>query len=206
MFSSLQKLFFPERCVKCHVEGKLLCVKCASILAPQLTLVAKKPRTYSLLNYHDFAVKGLLRAWKYQGNQSARKYLLEALPAALPALRHASHPLIVPIPTRRAHDLARGFSPPQHIALELHHITSWEIVDCLTFAHHTMRQSKLSLAKRKKNMHNALVVRERLHLARRSVILVDDVTTTGATLSAAASALYSNGATDVRAITLAWNP
>lgn len=64
-------------------------------------------------------------------------------------------------------------------------------------------QSKLSAAARQHNVSGVFAVRDARAVAGRSVVLVDDVATTGATLSAAARALRDAGAASVIGVTLA---
>lgn len=64
-------------------------------------------------------------------------------------------------------------------------------------------QSTLSAAQRLVNLEGAFVVRDPRPIAGRTIILVDDVVTTGATLAAAAVPLIAAGATAVIGVALA---
>ncbi|MGB6837248.1 MAG: phosphoribosyltransferase family protein, partial [Dehalococcoidia bacterium] len=73
----------------------------------------------------------------------------------------------------------------------------------LARSRHTPPQARIATAsERRRNVEGAFVCRHR-GLASRSILLVDDVTTTGATLEACAAALKAAGAARVRALTFA---
>ncbi len=67
----------------------------------------------------------------------------------------------------------------------------------------TKRQNELSREERLKNLKGAFQVKDGSNLNNSSILLVDDVMTTGSTLSECAAALKSAGAKEVRCLTLA---
>ena len=72
----------------------------------------------------------------------------------------------------------------------------------LARARETRSQVGLSAIERQKNVRNAFFADE-TKVSGRSVLLMDDVSTTGATLSSAAEALLASGAREVYAVTVA---
>jgi len=74
---------------------------------------------------------------------------------------------------------------------------------CLARTRPTAPQTGLSLEQRRENVRGVFAVVAAAPVRGRPVVLVDDVMTTGATLSAAAAALKAAGATWVTALTLA---
>jgi predicted amidophosphoribosyltransferase len=75
--------------------------------------------------------------------------------------------------------------------------------NCLTRIRATVPQTGLSLAERRENVQGAFAVERPERIRGRTVVLIDDVMTTGATLSACAIALKRAGASRVLALTLA---
>ena len=67
----------------------------------------------------------------------------------------------------------------------------------------TEPQTGLSVAERRENVRGAFAVSSLISIKDRAVVLVDDVMTTGATLSACTAALKARGARRVVAVTLA---
>jgi len=122
-----------------------------------------------------------------------------------------AQPLLVPVPLHPLRERERGFNQAAALTLGL----SLELARraeapparvetrCLRRIRATVPQTGLSPAARQENVRGVFVVAS-LELVRgREVILVDDVMTTGATLSACAGALKRAGAQRVLAMTLA---
>jgi predicted amidophosphoribosyltransferase len=78
-----------------------------------------------------------------------------------------------------------------------------EVMEALTRTRRTDAQVNLGSEERTINVAGAFAMQPRFPVAGLSVVLIDDVITTGSTLSACAEALISAGATSVKAATLA---
>jgi ComF family protein len=110
---------------------------------------------------------------------------------------------LVPIPLGKKRLKERGYnqvamvSAPLSMQLGYHYHPS-----ALVRARETRSQVGLSAVERQENVREAFIA-EKKKVSGRTVLLMDDVATTGATLSSAAEALYASGAHDVYAITIA---
>jgi ComF family protein len=108
--------------------------------------------------------------------------------------------LVVPVPLHPSRRRARGFNQADDLARHL----GLPVVSVLRRVRATVAQADLPAARRHGNVRNAFALGARaglLHGAR--VVLVDDVSTTGATLNACAGVLKAGGAAEVRALTAA---
>ncbi|HHW09453.1 MAG TPA: ComF family protein [Firmicutes bacterium] len=109
---------------------------------------------------------------------------------------------VVPVPLHQERLAERGYNQAQLIAGEVARWLGrplWS--DILLRTRNTKPQSGLDIADRAKNIEGAFVAVDVKNLSRRSILLVDDVLTTGATLTAAAAALLVAGAGSVRFVT-----
>jgi len=110
---------------------------------------------------------------------------------------------IVPIPLGKKRLKERGYNQVAMVVkpLSLHLGIDYRPA-ALVRARETRSQVGLSATERKQNVVNAFQA-DKNKVDGRTVLLMDDVSTTGATLSSAAEALYASGAKEVYAVTLA---
>jgi ComF family protein len=106
----------------------------------------------------------------------------------------------VPVPLHPARRRERGFNQASDLAAHL----GLPVVDALARVRATAAQAQLSAAERQRNLQGAFAATRRARaLAGATVVLVDDVSTTGTTLDGCARALQQAGIGEVRALTAA---
>ena len=142
--------------------------------------------------------RALISAWKERGLRP-----VGALAAELAAevVSRPAADVITYIPPDGDRSVRRGHHPPQRLAHELAGLWGLDEVALLRRARPVSRQTGLSLAERRRNVRGAFAPAGRPAPA--SVVLVDDVYTTGSTVAAAASALRTAGARTVHVVTFA---
>ena len=115
--------------------------------------------------------------------------------------------LIVPMPLSQERLEERGFNQASEIAYPVSKLTGIRFAeDCLIRVRDTKRQSEITDKNlRANNVSGAFGVSELWDVTGMTVIIVDDVATTGATLHEAAKALYKAGASKVLCVALAGN-
>jgi ComF family protein len=106
---------------------------------------------------------------------------------------------VVPVPLHHRRQRQRGFNQAAELAGRL----GLRVTPALRRVRATPSQTDLPAARRHANVRDAFAVRRRTDIRGCCVVLVDDVSTTGATLEACARVLVNAGARDVRAITAA---
>ncbi len=191
----------PHDCLSCGAEGNLLCNGCASHLpaAPVQTYRTGSLKRIQAATAYRGAAKDLVWKLKSGGAQSAAKLMVPSMIALLNDSRTA---LIVPIPTATSRVRQRGYNQARLLARELARQTRLPYAGCLVRSGQS-HQVGASRTQRLEQLTGSFRI-TRPHLVRGAhLILVDDVTTTGATLEAAAAALRAAGAETVEAITFA---
>ncbi len=113
--------------------------------------------------------------------------------------------VLVPVPTTRRRERARGYNQALVLAEALGRCTGYPVRDLLQRGGGSRTQVFLPPSERLANVRGAFTARPDAHveLSDRRVILVDDVLTTGATASEAARALAAVGAREVEILTFA---
>jgi ComF family protein len=112
--------------------------------------------------------------------------------------------VLVPVPLHPRRLRERGFNQSELVARELARLAGCRLcAQALVRRRATPAQTGLSAAARRTNVAGAFVVRRHGAIAGRTVVLVDDVFTTGATALACARALKEGGAAGVCLVTLA---
>jgi len=110
---------------------------------------------------------------------------------------------LVPIPLGKKRLKERGYNQVAMVAVPLSMILEYEYLPtALIRTRETRSQVGLSAVERQENVREAFIA-DKKKVWGRTILLMDDVSTTGATLSSAAEALYASGAQDVYAITIA---
>jgi ComF family protein len=143
---------------------------------------------------------------KYEADTPLARALARLLSGALEAdgrwvAEDGASPVLVPVPLHPAKKRARGYNQSELLALELGKLTGWPVVRGLERIKNTRSQVGLSANERADNVAEAFEWRGGDVPER--VLLVDDVCTTGATLTACALALRARGCEHVYAVTVA---
>lgn len=147
---------------------------------------------------YDGTLRTLLHAFKYQQRRSLARPLADMMRARGGDVLTGAD-VVVPVPLHRRRRRRRGFNQAQDLAAHL----GLPMVLALRRVRATASQADLPAAQRHRNVRDAFALGRRVTVGGLRVVLVDDVSTTGATLDACARVLLEAGAAEVRAITAA---
>lgn len=198
LFEQLLNQLFPESCFICKKQDVFLCLDCQKKMSfqPQWQTLQSIP-VWSAYDYHDSIHSQLIRAWKYQGKEELADLLVE--PVILPDISHVD--LIIPVPLHKKKYCKRGFNQSEQLAEFLAKQYKSPISKDLYRKKSTPQQAGLNKQQRIVNVKGAFEWRGR-ELKNASIVLIDDVVSTGSTLQACSDVLQKNGAKKITAICL----
>ena len=203
--NSIKEYIFPCFCLGCKKEGSLVCTDCQKTIMADP--VVEEKNGYRLLTGAVYKEKELLaqliEAGKYHFVEDAFKYcvpLIEKVVQKQQAFFEGID-VICPIPLHRRRFAERGFNQAHVIATLLSKTTDIPVVPLLTRTKATRQQARLTRAERLNNVSGAFSVRSKV--LRGTVLVVDDVYTTGSTMDQAIRAVYTGGATAMKGFTIA---
>ncbi len=182
----------PPFCPSCGQTGwAVLCPDCA----------AKKPDALdaraAAYPYADTG-RALVRALKYGRVEAAAQALASGM---LPLFPKEPIDGLVPVPLHKRRQRRRGFNQARSLCEALSRETGVPVLDALTRQKSTKTQTRLTREGRKENVQGAFQVR--LPVDGLSLLLIDDVMTTGATAVSCAKALKEAGAARVKLLAAA---
>lgn len=208
----------PQRCLLCGEGGSQLCPDCRARLPPLVPPLCERcgaPTAWPVRRCRECAgrrlgfararaavayderVRRLVAGWKEQGQ---RRLADEAGTLVAERLAPPAANVLTFVPPDRERWLARGYHPAERLAVALGRHWGLPSESLLVRKGRSRRQRGLPLAERRRNVAGAFVAAAGLG---GTVVLVDDVYTSGSTASAAAAALRSAGAHRVEVVTFA---
>ena len=209
----------PAECLCAHCLTKLpynrppFCAKCSRPLKkPEARLCrhcAKRvlyfDRCWCALSY-SHTVRHLVHLFKYAGKTGLRRhfarFLIDYVKKYRVPIRECD--LIIPVPLHPARFRERGFNQSELIA----HSAAQNLrvmcsTNCTARVRYTPNQARVNSKQRWTNMQGTFRIRNCRAVRNKTILVIDDVLTTGATLSEIALALKSSGAKTVYGLTAA---
>jgi competence protein ComFC len=224
---SLGGVVAPPRCMGCLREETWLCARCRRDIAklPLSCVVCGKDKSRGVTCFDcrdETLLKGLVSVGPYSSTalrrgihwlkfkgvkgsaESLAKLLIPRLKVIATLSKLQRDAALVPVPLHKRRLRQRGFNQSSEIAQVIEQYTGIPVMNVLMRHKSTWTQTKLPPELREENMNNAFTLREVSGLKdKRLLIIVDDVTTTGSTLSAAAKPLKGTGIKEVWGLTVA---
>lgn len=150
-------------------------------------------------------VRDLVLGFKYDGRIALAEVFVPWLREALldDRLADLENPVVVPVPLHPVRLRERGYNQAAVLGARLAKAEGWTFLNALWRTRHTTTQTALDRAQRARNLKGAFALRAGCEVRGRDALLVDDVLTTGATISACAEVLRKNGAERVFAVAVA---
>lgn len=221
------RIIFPPRCVVCEkllfideeickecreklpFVGNIYCMKCGKPLESERELCTdcKRRKHYftrgvALWSYSPALKKSLYR-FKYNNKQYYAQYYGKELACRYGwMIRGWGIEKIIPIPLHRKKEKQRGYNQAYLLAKELSRLTDIPVDDkIITRIRNTVPQKKLNDRERQKNIKDAFKINQNV-VKLKTILLVDDIYTTGSTFDEVARILAEAGVSRIYVISL----
>lgn len=217
ILNTIGELLFPRSCVVCKASGSYLCMHCRSQLKayPEVCTICNKfskdfricphckKNAHAIEHiivgfYYNSHIKQLILHLKYHHRYDVAHFLAERL-ALLVAIHlgntvNADNTLIIGVPSHRKRKwLVKGYNQSELLAKHLARIKNIPYCHLVKKTRHTQSQVQLNRNQRLKNLQHAFALvahhQEILPSRIQHLIIVDDITTTGASLNEVAKTI-----------------
>lgn len=231
-FKRILEVLFPPnlQCIICrkelaHANRKCVCEECETKL-PYIVHPCEKcgeevvgegrfceackfverdfDKCYSVFNY-DGAAKKLVYKLKYEGKKYLAEYMAKYL-SDLIVLRNIDFDIVTFVPVCKKRKRRRGYNQAELLANSVALDMKVECVELMQRVKETPSQVELSFKDRLENIKDAFVITDKNLVKGKTILVIDDVLTTGATLNECAKVLKKAGANKVIGLTFANTP
>lgn len=217
-------LIFPVHCVACRKEGEWFCTDCVqkiklnekqfcpvcwqeSLGGRTCISCAKKSSLDGLLVTASYdrnpKLAQAVKTLKYKFSKNLAGNLAKILISTMRKNNFSDKCVFVPVPLHKKRERWRGFNQAGLLVQAIAKEIDFPVENLLLRVRNTPQQAKLNRQDRLKNIDSAFALHKDYSPKNKTIILVDDVSSTGATLTECAKVLKKNGAKEVWGLVLA---
>ena len=226
--NTILDIIFPTKCLACGETGSDFCAKCFSDIP---TAERESARwIFPVYDYRHPPIKKALWFLKYKGRKRLAKIFSEVIYekiieelSDLSVMENFNDVILIPIPLHKKRSRERGYNQAELICKEIIAINHLRSTDAKALADRhgvdvnielennvlvkikeTEHQARIRDRRvRLKNLVDSFSVQNENLIKKRNIILIDDITTTGATSNEAKKVLKASGARKIIAFTVA---
>ena len=221
MFHALLNLLFPPTCLACKeilaYGEKHLCIEClATLPSAELDLKPIQDKVFQkfrgdipvthIFSCYYFTKKGRVQQLIHNLKYTSQPDALEQLGRHLAHYIKKENPpldLLIPVPLHTARYAKRGYNQSTLLAKGMSQVLSIPVEEVLRRDHYTETQTGKGRLDRWQNMKSAFSLLEPEKIMNRHILLIDDVITTGATITACGEQLLASPIASLSIATLA---
>jgi len=215
IFEKLLNIIYIQPCYFCKSvkDDSIICKKCYGkihFLPPSVLTEISECDVYACAIY-DGIIKKMVRDLKYRNKKKLAKLQAKIMYEYFKSLDIAKDYLIIPVPIHKNRMKERGYNQMDIVGTEFAKLANLNMnKNLLVRIKDTEKQYNLHRNQRIENLKNAFECDENCSIDKKtSILIIDDITSTGATLLEVINTLKKNGYNDITALTLAtpdiWN-
>lgn len=213
-FKKIKELVFIPRCICClkPADEGHLCSACGSQLAQQRIPEDKRciDKKYDMVDkvyasyYYNGRASQAVKTAKFRNPASFLAYFADDISIdIMKIIRENNIDMLVAAPCHKSKFYSQEYDLPSEMTKRISVACNTEHIQCVVKKQKTPRQHNLPLQRRKVNLVNAFEVT--MDLTGRKILIIDDVITTGITLSTLATEMKIAGADKVYAWVYTYN-
>lgn len=211
-FKKILSIFFPQRCPFCNEvisSDAVVCEACEkkiNLKAIKNTLTTRGGKNFICVAPFAYVepIRSAIHEYKFHGVKSFAvpfgRYITDVLAENFDVTKID---LITSVPLHKARKRERGFNQSELFATEIARLTGIKYVEVLKKVKKNRIQHELNLAERSENVKNVYAAVDGVDLQGKTVIICDDILTTGNTMAECANVLFSAGANRIIGATIA---
>lgn len=211
LYKNTINIIYPEKCIKCGRKDTLFCDDCIS--KTQVAQRETREGIMSVFDYRDPYIRKAIWNLKYYnkknlgdifGNILYKTFIEEISELRLYSLGNKI--MVIPVPISKKRNRGRGYNQSLTIAKSFSEQEDiFELKSNLVFKNReTTPQARLKNKKdRLNNIKGAFSLKDKNLVKNKTIIIIDDVTTTGGTLTEIIKLLKKNKAKKVLGLTIA---
>ncbi len=203
MIKMLLEWFLPQQCLLCDRVGieNPVCEACLHAIKPQPKILTLSPvlSVESCFEYHH-GLQKLLHLYKFEKHTQLAPLFVQKLKETVD-FSAQKYDLCIPVPAHENRIHSRGFYP---VELLFKGFFLDVYSPCVQRCKDTPYLFELSALERSRLLKGAFRLHAGTSVQGKSIVVVDDIVTTGATLASMSELLYCEGARKVSALTLAY--
>ena len=222
--NAIVDFIFPKSCLICsvpiieHSQSKYVCDKCLYnfVSAPYSNEIINRllesfhpddiavSTAFSLFKIHENEFLQVIHAMKYEGLYNIGLEFGQMLGEKIKKQSKTQYDFIVPIPLHSAKKRERGYNQSYYIAKGVSQILNCPVKEKIAFRKvYTKSQTKLTVQERQKNIEEIYsIIFNNSFINNKTLLIVDDVFTTGSTINNLAFKLLETGVTKIDCATL----
>ncbi len=189
--------FYPEYCPYCSAliePDDIACTDCGREVVARSSVIRRGvlgSRCVAPYAYEGRVRKAIINFKFHEMTQHARPLSKVLEDTVLKEYDVDEIDLITYVPMHKKDLLERGFNQSELLAKELSESLHIPYAGVLEKIKHTKKQHRLKMAKRKENLSGAFALKDKEAIKGKTILLIDDVMTSGSTLSHCVKKLYS---------------
>ncbi len=211
-FKRILSLFFPMRCPFCNEvisSDEVVCETCRKEINFEIHkdfVQTRQEREFINVSpfYYEEPIRGAIHKYKFQGVKNFCApfgfYIAQALKESVDI---SKIDYITSVPLHISRKKERGFNQSESFAREIAKLTGIPYIETLRKVKKNKVQHELSLAERIENVKGVYEVVDKALVEGKTLILCDDILTTGNTMGECANMLFNAGVKEVIGATIA---